>query len=159
MDWPCLYVTPALIEFYGTVLWSTIGPTWRSQWPSLTVLKSSYCSELNAGSIGVTLKHFWIVCYSSLYNIGCSLIDLIPELGHTLAPIFWLLWSDHTLSTSWDAETLGDPYAKKSPLPPIGATYCLPVSPSIPSHQILDQSHLINRLALPHMLSRRLPLE
>jgi hypothetical protein len=28
--------------------------------------------------------------------IECSLIDLIPELEHTLAPLIWLLWSDHT---------------------------------------------------------------
>ncbi len=32
------------------------------------------------------------------------------------------------------AEILGDPYAKKSPLPRIGPITCLPVSPSIPSH-------------------------
>jgi hypothetical protein len=38
------------------------------------------------------------------------------------------------------AKILGDPYSKKSPLPRIGAIPCLPVSPSIPSHQILDQS-------------------
>jgi hypothetical protein len=25
-----------------------------------------------------------------------SLIDLIPEIGHTLVPLIWLLWSDHT---------------------------------------------------------------
>ncbi len=31
------------------------------------------------------------------------------------------------------AEILGDPYAKKSPLPRIGPITCLPVSPSIPS--------------------------
>jgi hypothetical protein len=57
------------------------------------------------------------------------------------------------------AEILGDPYAKKSPLPRIGATSCLPVSPSVPSHRILGQSCLLNRLALPHTLSRRVPLE
>ncbi len=28
--------------------------------------------------------------------IECSLIDLIPEVGHTLVPLIWLLWSDHT---------------------------------------------------------------
>jgi hypothetical protein len=28
--------------------------------------------------------------------IECSLIDLIPELGHTLVPLIWLLWSNHT---------------------------------------------------------------
>ncbi len=34
--------------------------------------------------------------------IECSLIDLIPELGHSLVPLIWLLWSDHTLSTRWE---------------------------------------------------------
>jgi hypothetical protein len=32
--------------------------------------------------------------------IECSLIDLIPELGHTLVPLIWLLWSDHTQGAS-----------------------------------------------------------
>ncbi len=32
--------------------------------------------------------------------IECSLIDLIPELGHTLVPSIWLLWSDHTRGES-----------------------------------------------------------
>ena len=36
-----------------------------------------------------------------------------------------------------NAEILGDPYAKKSPLQHIGPITCLPVSPSIPSHRIL----------------------
>jgi hypothetical protein len=57
------------------------------------------------------------------------------------------------------AVILGDPYAKKSPLPHIGVTSCLPVSPSIPNHQILGQSCLLNRLALSHTLSRRATLE
>jgi hypothetical protein len=57
------------------------------------------------------------------------------------------------------AVILGDTYAKKSPLPHIGVTSCLPVSPSIPYHRILCQSCLLNRLALPHMLSRRLHLK
>ncbi len=35
-------------------------------------------------------------CYRSLYVIECSLIDHIPELGHTLVPLIWLFWSDHT---------------------------------------------------------------
>ncbi len=34
---------------------------------------------------------------SSLYVIECSLIDFVPELGHTLDPLICLLWSDHTL--------------------------------------------------------------
>ncbi len=57
------------------------------------------------------------------------------------------------------AVILGDPYAKKSPSPHIGVTSCLPVSPSIPNHQMLGQSCLLNGLALPHTLSRRAPLE
>jgi hypothetical protein len=28
--------------------------------------------------------------------IECSLIDLIPDIGHTVVPSNWLLWSDHT---------------------------------------------------------------
>jgi hypothetical protein len=28
--------------------------------------------------------------------IECSLIDLILEIGHTMVPLIWLLWSDHT---------------------------------------------------------------
>jgi hypothetical protein len=32
--------------------------------------------------------------------IECSLIDLIPELAHTLVPLIWLLWSDHTRGES-----------------------------------------------------------
>ncbi len=57
------------------------------------------------------------------------------------------------------AEILGDPYAKKSPLPGIGPITCLPISPSIPSHQILGQSCLHNRLSLLHISTRRAPLE
>ncbi len=57
------------------------------------------------------------------------------------------------------AVILGDPYAKKSPLLHIGVTSHLPVSPSIPYHRILGQFCLLNRLALPHTLSRRVPLE
>jgi hypothetical protein len=81
-------------------------PTWRSQRPRSTVIPSSYCSKLIAGSICDTLKDFWMVwvgqdsCYGSLYVIECSLIDLIPEVGHTLVPLIWLLWSDHTQGES-----------------------------------------------------------
>jgi hypothetical protein len=57
------------------------------------------------------------------------------------------------------AEIFGDPYSKKSPLPHIGAIPHLPVSPSIPSHQILGQSQILNRVSLPHSLSRRAPSE
>jgi hypothetical protein len=32
--------------------------------------------------------------------IECSLIDLIPKLGHTLVHLIWLLWSDHTQGES-----------------------------------------------------------
>jgi hypothetical protein len=46
----------------------------------------------------VTLKDFWIVwvgqqdsCYRSLYVIECSLIDHIPEVGHPMVPLIWLL--------------------------------------------------------------------
>jgi hypothetical protein len=66
---------------------------------------------------------------------------------------------DHVLNLLANAVILGDPYAKKSILPHIGVTSRLPVSPSIPNHRILGQSCLLNRLALPHTLSRRAPLE
>jgi hypothetical protein len=52
------------------------------------------------------------------------------------------------------AEILGDPYSKKSPLPHIGTILLLPVSPSIPSHQIIDQLQILNRISLPYSLSR-----
>ncbi len=32
--------------------------------------------------------------------IECFLIDLIPEIGHTLVPLIWLPWSDHTWGES-----------------------------------------------------------
>jgi hypothetical protein len=32
--------------------------------------------------------------------IECSLIDYIPEVGHTMVPLIWLLWSDHTQGES-----------------------------------------------------------
>ncbi len=70
---------------------------WRSKWPQLTVTPSCYYSKLIAGSICVTLKDFWIVwvgqdsCYRSLYVIECSLIDHIPEVGHSMIPLIWLL--------------------------------------------------------------------
>ncbi len=101
MDWPVsVYCTSAMIP--STVQHSQYVPPWRSQRPKLTVTPSSYCSKLIAGSICVTLKDFWIVwvgqdsCYRSLCVIECSLIDLIPDIGHTVVPLNWLLWSDHT---------------------------------------------------------------
>jgi hypothetical protein len=57
------------------------------------------------------------------------------------------------------AEILGDPYSKKSPLPCIGTIPHLPVSPSIPSHQILGQLQILIRLSLPYSISRRAPTE
>jgi hypothetical protein len=57
------------------------------------------------------------------------------------------------------AEILGDPCSKKTPLPCIGTTPHLPVSPSIPSHQILGQLQILNRISLPYSLSRRAPTE
>ncbi len=32
--------------------------------------------------------------------IKCSLIDHVPELGHTLVPLIWLFWSDETQGES-----------------------------------------------------------
>ncbi len=32
--------------------------------------------------------------------IECFLIDLIPEVGHTMVPLIWLLSSDHTQGES-----------------------------------------------------------
>jgi hypothetical protein len=63
------------------------------------------------------------------------------------------------LLDSAEANVLGDPYSKKSPLPRIGTIPHLPVSPSIPSHQILGQSQIFNRISLPYSLSRRAPTE
>ena len=65
-------------------------------------------SKLIAGHICVTLKDFWIVwvgqdsCYKSLYMIECSLIDLIPEVGHTMVLLIWLLGQPH-LRWEWGA--------------------------------------------------------
>ncbi len=96
-------------QYYSTVLHSTVGSNLKvstTQQPRLTVILSSYCSKLIAGSICATLKDFSIVwigqdsCYRSLYLIECSLIDLIPEVGHTLVPLIWLLWSDLTQGES-----------------------------------------------------------
>ncbi len=117
---PSLIVTSSQVRV-GTPLplWSCsipgLGPeglqhnrtfAWRSQQPKSTVTPSSYHSKLIAGSICVTLKNVWIFwvgqdsCYRSLHVIECSLIDRIPELGHTLASLIWLLWSDHTWGES-----------------------------------------------------------
>jgi hypothetical protein len=30
----------------------------------------------------------------------CSLIDLLPEVGHTMVPLIWLLWTNHTQGES-----------------------------------------------------------
>ncbi len=57
------------------------------------------------------------------------------------------------------AEILGDPCDKKFPLPLIGMTSQQPVPPSIPSHQILGQSCLLNRISPPCICFRRVPLE
>ena len=58
------------------------------------------------------------------------------------------------------AEILGDPYAKKSPLPRIGEPSSrLPVAPSIPSHRLLSHARTLNRMALLQHASRRAPLE
>ncbi len=87
-------------------------PSQRSHLPSLTVILRNYCSKKLAGSFRVTLKDFWIVqigqdsCYRSLYVIECSLINLLPELGHTLVPLLWLLWSDHTLPIRWEWQAI-----------------------------------------------------
>ena len=58
------------------------------------------------------------------------------------------------------AEILGDPYTKKSPLPRIGdPSSRLPVAPNIPSHRILGQSRILNRITLPHTIPRSAPIE
>jgi hypothetical protein len=55
----------------------------------------------------VTLKDFWIVwvgqdsCYRSLYMIECSLIDCIPEVGHPMVPLIWLLGQPHLRWEWW----------------------------------------------------------
>jgi hypothetical protein len=83
-----------------------------------------------------------------------------PYYVHTNSSPAILPWALKPSIWQGCAVILGDPYTKnkKSPLPHIGVTSHLPVSPSIPYHQILSQSCLLNRLALPHTLSRRIPL-
>ena len=80
---------------------------WWSSRPPSTVNLSSYYSKLIAGSICVTLKDFWIVwvgqdsCYRSLYMIECFLIDHIPEVGHSMVPLIWLLGQPHLRWEWW----------------------------------------------------------
>ncbi len=87
---------------------------WWSQRPQSTVTPSSYYSKLIAGSICVTLKDFWSVwvgqdsCYRSLYVIECSLIDHIPEVGHPMVPLIWLL-GQPLLRWEWWAIILPSP--------------------------------------------------
>ena len=79
------------------------------------------------------------------------------KIKETLPSIFpqpSVHWMPHQ-----STKILGDQYAKKSPLPRIGTTSRLSVFPSIPSHQILGQSCLHNRLSLLHTSTRRAPLE
>jgi hypothetical protein len=56
-------------------------------------------------------------------------------------------------------EILGDPYFKKYPLPRIGVTLCLSVTPSIPSHRILGKSQILNRISTSYNYPRRAQLE
>jgi hypothetical protein len=55
---------------------------------------------------------------------------------HTNSPAI-LPWALKPSIQQGCAVIFGEPYAKKSPLPYIGVTSCLPVSPSIPYHQKL----------------------
>jgi hypothetical protein len=43
------------------------------------------------------------------------------------------------------AEILGDPYSKKSPLPSMGTSPCLAISPTDTSYQLLSQSRIQQR--------------
>ncbi len=51
------------------------------------------------------------------------------------------------------AEILGDPYSKKSPLPRIGNTPCLSVTPSLPGHRILGKAQILNRIFVTAKIS------
>jgi hypothetical protein len=53
--------------------------------------------------------------------IECSLIDLIPCVGHTVGPLNWLLWSDHT----WGE---GGEWSPSSPLVTVVFYHVLEVS-------------------------------
>jgi hypothetical protein len=57
------------------------------------------------------------------------------------------------------AEILGDPYSKKSPLPRIGNFHHPSVTLSIPSHQILGHSQILNRISATQNHPRRAPIE
>jgi hypothetical protein len=92
--------------------------------------------------------------YSSKHHTANIHQHVWPYYVHTDTSTTILPWAMKPSIQQGCAEILGDPYAKKSPLPRIWATSHLPVSPSSPSHQILGQSCLINSLALPHTLSR-----
>jgi hypothetical protein len=48
------------------------------------------------------------------------------------------------------AEILGDPYSRKSPLPNVGTSSCLAISPKDTSYQILDQSKIQQRHITRH---------
>jgi hypothetical protein len=57
------------------------------------------------------------------------------------------------------AEILVDPYSKKSPLPRIGNFHSSSITPRIPSHRILGNSRILNRISTSHNYPRRALLE
>jgi hypothetical protein len=130
-------------------------------------------------SRAMEMRYFWLLdgktqqYYKFYYQHGQENLGNYPSKHHT-ADIHKHVWPYyvHTDKSSallsraikpsiWQrcAEILGDPYDKKSPLPHFGIASWQPVPPSIPSHRILGQSHLLNRISPPHIRSRRVPLE
>jgi hypothetical protein len=97
--------------------------------------------------------------YPSKHHMADIHKHIRPHYVHTDKSPALLPWASKPSIWQGCTEILGDPYAKKSPLPHIGITSHQPVSLSISSHQILGQSCLLDRISPPHIHSRRVPLE
>jgi hypothetical protein len=95
-------------------------------------------------------------CFGVVHPITMQTIPQYKKLQHD--PHLKDLWVP-AFSKEVHAEIFEDPYPKKSPLPHIGTIPHLPVSLSIPSHRILGQSRVLNRILLPYSLSRLAPTE
>jgi hypothetical protein len=125
------------------------------------------------------MRYFWLLdgktqqYFKFYYQLGLENLGNCPSKHHTadihkhVQPYYVHTDKSPALlpralkPSKWQgcADILGDPYAKKSPLPHIGITSHQPVSPGIPSHQILGQSCLLNRISSPYIRSRKVPLE
>jgi hypothetical protein len=130
-------------------------------------------------SSAMKMHYFWLLdgktqkYFKFYYQSGQENLGDYPSKHHTanihqhVRPYYFHTDKSPTLlpwalkPSIWQgcAEILGDPYSKKSPLPRIGTIPHLPVSPSIPSHQILGHLQILNRISLPYSLSKRAPTE